>query len=130
MKQVVAALILKEGKFLACQRTKDQVFPLKWEFPGGKIEAGEVPTQALTRELEEELGIHAQIGREVARLQHTYKKGSAVELFFFVVEDYEGEIENRIFSEVRWVERAELPGYDFLDADKQLVSDIAAGKLL
>ena len=130
MKQVVAALILKDGKFLACQRTMHQVFPLKWEFPGGKIEAGEVPTQALTRELEEELGIHAQIGPEVARLQHTYKKGSAVELFFFVVEDYEGEIENRIFRDVRWVERAELPGYDFLDADRQLVRDIAAGKLL
>ncbi len=130
MKQVVAALILKDGKFLACQRTQHQVFPLKWEFPGGKIEAGEIPTQALSRELEEELGIHAQIGPEVARLRHTYKRGSAVELHFFVVEVYEGEIENRIFRDVRWVHRAELPGYDFLDADRQLVRDIASGKLL
>ena len=130
MKQVVAALILKEGKFLACQRTKHQVFPLKWEFPGGKIEEGEIPTQALSRELEEELGIRARIGREVARLQHTYRKGSAVELFFFVVEDYDGEIDNRIFRDVRWVERADLPGCDFLDADRQLVRDIATGKLL
>lgn len=130
MKQVVAALILKQGKLLACQRTKHQVFPLKWEFPGGKIEAGEVPTEALTRELEEELGIHAQIGRQVARLRHTYRKGTSVDLIFFVVESFEGEIENRIFKDVRWVERSELPSYDFLDADRQLVHDIATGKLL
>ena len=130
MKQVVAALIVKEDKLLACQRTKHQVFPLKWEFPGGKIEAGEEPTQALERELEEELGIRASIGPQVARIRHTYRKGSAVELMFFMVENYEGEIDNRIFREVRWVERAELPGYDFLDADRQLVRDIATGKLL
>ncbi len=130
MKQVVAALIVKDHKLLACQRTKHQVFPLRWEFPGGKIEAGEAPTQALVRELEEELGIRARIGAQVARIRHTYRKGSAVELFFFIVESYEGEIDNRIFHEVRWVERAELAGYDFLDADRQLVRDIATGKLL
>ena len=130
MKQVVAALIVKDGKLLACQRTKHQVFPLKWEFPGGKIEAGEVPTQALSRELEEELGIRARIGPQVARLRHTYRKGSAVELFFFVVEDFDGEIDNRIFRDVRWVERSDLPEYDFLDADRQLVRDIATGKVL
>ena len=130
MKQVVAALIVKEGKLLACQRTRHQVFPLKWEFPGGKIEAGEIPTQALTRELEEELGIRARIGPQVARVQHTYRRGSAVELFFFIVESFEGEIDNRIFRDVRWVERSDLPAYDFLDADRQLVRDIATGKLL
>jgi 8-oxo-dGTP diphosphatase len=130
MKQVVAALIVKGDKLLACQRTKHQVFPLRWEFPGGKIEAGEGPTQALVRELEEELGIHARIGPQVARIRHTYNKGSAVELFFFIVETYEGEIDNRIFRDVRWVDRSELPGYDFLDADRQLVRDIATGKVL
>jgi len=130
MKQVVAALIVKDDKLLACQRTRHQVFPLKWEFPGGKIEAGEIPTQALARELEEELGIRARIGPQVARIRHTYRSGSAVELFFFMVENYEGEIDNRIFKDVRWVERSELAGYDFLDADRQLVRDIATGKLL
>ena len=130
MKQVVAALIVKDDKLLACQRTRDQVFPLKWEFPGGKIEAGEIPTQALARELEEELGIRARIGPQVARIRHTYRGGSGVELFFFMVEKYEGEIDNRIFKDVRWVERSELAAYDFLDADRKLVRDIATGKLL
>ena len=59
MKRVVAALISKDGKILACQRTRHQVMPLKWEFPGGKIEEGEQPRDALRRELEEELGLVA-----------------------------------------------------------------------
>ena len=66
MKQVVAGLIVRESKLLICQRTKHQPLPLKWEFPGGKIEHGEQPTDALRRELEEELGIHATVGDEVA----------------------------------------------------------------
>jgi 8-oxo-dGTP diphosphatase len=129
-KQVVAALLLREGKLLICQRTRHQPMPLKWEFPGGKIEAGEQPAQALRRELEEELGIQASIGKPVARLRHDYKNGGAVELQFFRVEEYAGEVENLVFREVRWVERAELPQYDFLEADLTLVRDLAAGKLL
>jgi 8-oxo-dGTP diphosphatase len=130
MRQVVAALILRDGKILICQRTKHQPMPLKWEFPGGKIETGEQPRDALRRELEEEIGIDARIGDEVARIQHTYKTGSSVELRFFAVPEYQREIENRIFRDVQWVERARLPEYDFLDADLQLVRDLAAGKIL
>ena len=130
MRQVVAALILRDGKILICQRTKHQPMPLKWEFPGGKIEEGEQPRDALRRELEEEIGIDASIGSEVARLQHNYKNGGAVELRFFDVPEYMGEIENRIFNDVQWVERTKLPEFDFLDADLQLVKDLAAGKIL
>jgi 8-oxo-dGTP diphosphatase len=130
VRQVVAALILREGKILICQRTQHQPMPLKWEFPGGKIETGEQPRDALRRELEEELGIDARIGDEVARIQHVYKTGSAVELRFFSVPEYHGAIENRIFREVLWADRTQLPGYDFLDADLQLVRDLAAGKIL
>jgi 8-oxo-dGTP diphosphatase len=130
VRQVVAALILREGKFLICQRTPHQPMPLKWEFPGGKIETGEQPRDALRRELEEEIGIDARIGDEVARIQHVYKTGSAVELRFFSVPDYKNEIENRIFRDIQWVDRTQLPKYDFLDADLQLVRDLAAGKIL
>ncbi|MGB9072801.1 MAG: (deoxy)nucleoside triphosphate pyrophosphohydrolase [Terriglobales bacterium] len=130
MKRVVAALILKDDHILACQRTRHQVMPLKWEFPGGKIEEGEQPRDALRRELEEELGIEAVIGDEVARIQHEYPSGGAVELRFFEVRDYQGEIENRIFREVRWVKRRELTQLDFLEADLGLVGNLAAGKVL
>src|SRR6476646_12194107 len=90
MKRVVAALIWKNGKILICQRTRHQAMPLKWEFPGGKIEEGEQPRDALRRELEEELGISAEIGDEVARIVHTYPSGGTVELRFFLVPSFSG----------------------------------------
>ncbi|MFY9562324.1 MAG: (deoxy)nucleoside triphosphate pyrophosphohydrolase [Terriglobales bacterium] len=130
MKRVAAALILNGDKILVCQRTRHQVMPLKWEFPGGKIEDGEQPRDALRRELEEELGIEAVIGDEVARIVHEYPGGGSVELRFFDVRSYQGEIENRIFRDVRWAERSELTQLDFLEADLQLVRDLAAGKIL
>lgn len=130
MKRVVAALILKDDLILACQRTRHQVMPLKWEFPGGKIEEGEQPRDAMRRELEEELGIVAQVGVEVARIIHQYPGGGSVELRFYEVRNYQGEIENRIFREIRWVTRQQLLELDFLEADLGLVKDLAAGKIL
>jgi 8-oxo-dGTP diphosphatase len=129
VKRVVAALIFKDGKILVCQRTRHQTMPLKWEFPGGKIEEGEQPRDALRRELDEELGIDAKVGDEVARIKHQYKSGSSVELRFFVVHEYKGELENKIFRDMRWSERSELPSFDFLEADLELVKDLAAGKI-
>jgi 8-oxo-dGTP diphosphatase len=129
-KQVVAALILRDEKFLCCQRTEHQALPLKWEFPGGKIEAGETPTAALRRELEEELGIHAEIGAEVTQVLHTYVNGNSVNLHFYTVPRFEREVQNRIFRDVRWVYRSDLPQLDFLDADKELVRRLAAGELI
>jgi 8-oxo-dGTP diphosphatase len=130
MKRVVAGLIVKDGKLLVCQRTRHQTMPLKWEFPGGKIEEGEQPRDALRRELEEELGIHAKVGNEIVRIQHEYPNGAMVELRFFEVREYEKEIENRIFKDIQWAEPKDLPAYDFLEADLTLVNDLAAGKLL
>src|SRR5258708_6580029 len=130
MKQVVAALIVRQNEILICQRTEDQPLPLKWEFPGGKIEPGEEASAALHRELHEELGIRAVIGVRVKSLQYTYANGNAVELHFFKVTEFDGEIQNLIFKDVRWVLRQDLPGYDFLEADVALVRDIAAGRLL
>lgn len=130
MRQVVAALIVRNDTVLICQRTKYQPMALKWEFPGGKIEPGEEARQALRRELDEELGIRARIGDEVARIKHTYRNGGAIELHFFLVKDFEGELENRIFKEIVWAKLSDLPSYDFLEADIKLVSDIAAGKII
>jgi len=129
-KQVVAALIVRGEEVLCCQRTEYQALPLKWEFPGGKIEPGEEAPAALQRELDEELGIRAQIGRKVAQIQHHYLNGNAVELHFFLVEQYEGEMQNRIFRDLRWVDRRNLPKLDFLDADRKLVQQLANGELL
>lgn len=130
MKRVVAALIVKDGRLLVCQRTRHQTMPLKWEFPGGKIEEGEQPRDALRRELDEELGIVATIGDELARIQHEYPNGGMVELRFYIVKEFQGEIENRIFRDIQWALPPDLPKFDFLEADLALVKDLAAGKLL
>jgi len=130
MKRVVAALIVQDGKLLVCQRTRHQTMPLKWEFPGGKIEEGEQPRDALRRELDEELGIDATIGDELARIQHEYPNGGMVELRFFIVRNFRGELENRIFKDMQWAAPKDLPKFDFLEADLTLVNDLATGKLL
>jgi len=130
MKRVVAAVILQDGKILVCQRTRHQTMPMKWEFPGGKIEEGEQPRDALRRELEEELGINATIGDEIARIRHEYRGGSSVELRFYLVQEYRRQIENRIFRDLQWSLPKDLPSFDFLEADLTLVNDLAGGKYL
>src|SRR5690242_3867512 len=97
VRQVVVGLILRGEEVLICQRRPDQPLASKWEFPGGKIEPGETAEQALRRELTEELGIEAIIGTRVAHVRHNYRSGGAVDLQFFLVRDYSGQIENLIF---------------------------------
>ena len=130
LRLVVAALILRGDEVLICQRRPDQPLALKWEFPGGKMEAGESAEQALRRELQEELGIDATISTRIAHIRHHYRSGGAVDLQFFVVYEFTGEITNIIFHDIRWCPLRNLPQYDFLTADRNLVRDLAAGKLL
>jgi len=127
---VAAALILRGGEVLIGQRRPDQPMALQWEFPGGKIEPGESPEQALARELDEELGITAVVGPRVTHIRHNYRHGGAVDLQFFAVHEFTGEIDNRIFHQVRWTKLEELTNYEFLAADRGLIRDLAAGKLL
>jgi 8-oxo-dGTP diphosphatase len=138
LRLVVAALILRDipvengggTEVLVCQRRPDQPMSLKWEFPGGKIEAGETAEQALSRELDEELGIAAVIGPRIAQLRHRYRNGGAIDLQFFTVRDFTGELNNRIFNEIRWSPLSALPSFDFLAADFSLIRDLSEGKLL
>ena len=127
---MAAALIVREGEVLIGQRRPNQPMALLWEFPGGKIEPGESPQQALARELHEELGIQATVGAKVIHIRHNYRHGGAVDLQFFAVREFEGEIQNQIYEQVKWVKLADLTAYDFLAADRGLIRDLAAGKLL
>ncbi len=136
LRRVVAALILRgEGatrEIFICQRRAGQPMGLKWEFPGGKIDPGETSEQALARELEEVLAINATIGPSITTIHHTYRNGGAIEIEFFLVRDFQGEPVNRIsiFQQMLWSPVVNLPNYDFLAADLNLIRDLADGKLL
>lgn len=127
---LVAAGILKDGeRILICQRHRSDTYALQWEFPGGKVGQGEDLKAALRRELAEELAIEAEIGEEVFRLRHRYPD-RFVEVVFFAVQSFRGEMANRIFEAVEWAPRQELMSYDFLQADRELVSRLARGEIV
>ena len=127
---VTADIVIEGDRVLICQRHHSDAYGMQWEFPGGKVEEGEELKASLRRELNEELGISATIGGHVTHIRHNYRHGGAVDLQFFAVHEFTGELENRIFQQLKWVRLEDLPGYDFLAADRDLIKDLAAGKLL
>jgi 8-oxo-dGTP diphosphatase len=121
MTTVVAAVIERDGRILICQRRKGQAHELKWEFPGGKVEAQETPETALRRELREELGIEASLDAEITRYEYSYPNRPALLLIFFRVTRFNGEPRNLIFERMEWEPRERLPDYDFLEGDIEFI---------
>jgi 8-oxo-dGTP diphosphatase len=126
---VVAGILRRDDRILICQRRRSDAYGLQWEFPGGKVEDGEQLLAALRRELEEELTIQADVGTEVFRLRHHYPD-RYVEVVFFALENYRGEVRNQVFEAIEWAPRAKLPQYNFLEADRELVNRISKGELV
>jgi 8-oxo-dGTP diphosphatase len=114
---VVAGILRRDERVLICRRRADQPHPLKWEFPGGKVEKGETPEQALLRELSEELAIVSEVGGELARYEFTYPAKRPILLIFLDVRSWTGQIENRIFDTFLWEDPRRLEDYDFLEGD-------------
>jgi len=127
--RVSAGILVRNGKILACRRRADQEHGGKWEFPGGKVESGETPEECLQRELREELAITARDISFLTTLRHQYKGRAPVELHFFAVGGYDGEVCNRVFAELRWVASHDLVALDFLAADRPIVRALARGDL-
>ena len=126
---VVAGIIRKDSDILICQRHRADAYGLQWEFPGGKVRDGESLREALRRELEEELAVQVEVGEEVFRLRHRYPD-RYVEVVFFSITHFRGEVLNRVFEAVEWAPRARLPEYSFLEADRDLVIRISRGELV
>jgi 8-oxo-dGTP diphosphatase len=130
MKTVVAALIESDGKLLVCQRRRTDSFGLMWEFPGGKLEPGETPVEAIARELHEELGVTAQIGSEVYRKRHQYSElAEPIDLIFFTATVNPAEIRNQAFETMEWSIPSNLANLNFLPADRELVAKLRSGTL-
>jgi 8-oxo-dGTP diphosphatase len=122
---VVAAIIQRAGRILIGQRKDLGHHPLKWEFPGGKVEPGETPEAALIRELQEELGIQARIDRELMRYEYQYPGRSRILLIFYRVVDFEGDPQNLDFDQIRWELPELLREYDFLEGDTLFIMQFA-----
>ena len=125
MTTVVAAIIQRNGRILIGQRKDLGHHPLKWEFPGGKVEPGEAPDAALIRELQEELGIQARIDRELMRYEYQYPGRSRIMLIFYRVLDFDGDPRNLDFDQIRWEQPELLRNYDFLEGDAQFVGQVS-----
>ncbi len=126
MVQVVAAIIEREGRILICRRTREQSHALKWEFPGGKVEPGESPEQALARELEEELGLRAghRDGDHALRVQLPGEAAHPAD-FFPRDSSFRGNRPTCIFHEMRWEAPERLADFDFVEGDLRFIRELA-----
>jgi 8-oxo-dGTP diphosphatase len=131
MKVIVTAVIERgDRRILIGQRRRDDTSPLKWEFPGGKIEKGETPEAALARELQEELNATLEKCVEMGRVRHKYATMSEeLEIRFYAASIKEGEIAPNEFEQIVWALPKELGNYDFLAANSQLIAQIATGRV-
>ena len=124
---VVAAIIINKKRLLIGKRKDEDIGGGKWEFPGGKIEIGETISKALERELYEELGISAKIGKELMNYEHVFKT-TIYNITFMEIIDYEGEICNNAHSEIKWVKFSNLPEYDFISGDDRFIQSLLKSK--
>jgi len=131
MRTVVAAVIERsDRRLLIGQRRKNDTSPLKWEFPGGKVRDGETPEAALARELQEELGVTLVKSVELGRVRHHYAgTPEELEIRFFAAAIAEAELAPRAFEEIAWALPKELGNYDFLAANRELIAQLATGRI-
>ena len=121
---VVAGLVYRNGKLLVCQRRAGGAFPLKWEFPGGKVEDREADIDALRRELREELTIEMREALLVYQHTHRYPDGPTVSLRFYFIDGFDGEAQNMVFEKISWVKVADLEHIDFLEGDRPIIEKL------
>ncbi len=117
---VAAALYDRDGRVLIAERPAGKHMAGRWEFPGGKVNAGETEAHALTRELREELGIEVTSSRPFMRLAHSYDDRD-VELSMWIVEHYTGAPQSLDGQRLKWVQPARLFDEDILEADRPFV---------
>ena len=123
--RIVTARIEHDGRFLITQRNPHAVLPLLWEFPGGRVEAGESDQDALGRELQENLGISAQVGELSMHVCHEYDRYHLDMLVYHVTTSDTPEAKG--VNDVRWVKPSDFGDYQFPGADQQTVDALLGG---
>ena len=130
MKIVTAAILIKDQKILIAQRKATDSQGGKWEFPGGKIKAGETPRQCLTREMQEEFGIDVAVGEFFGESTFRYEYGS-IRLLAYLTACKDGQLSLNAHADFRWVYPSQLVEFDFTEADKPFVEklqQVSAGR--
>ena len=123
MLEVVAALIWKDERFLACQRPAHKARGLLWEFAGGKVEPGETREQALIRECKEELGVTLEVGQVFLQVTHAYPD-LTVHLTLFQAKIASGTLQKLEHEDLRWITVNEIDQYDFCPADQVILEHL------
>ena len=121
--EVVAALIWRGDRFLACQRPAHKARGLLWEFVGGKVEPGESKEEALVRECREELGVTVRVGEVFTELTHVYPD-LTVHLTLFHAAIPEGEPQKLEHNDLRWITVGEMDDYPFCPADETILQKL------
>jgi 8-oxo-dGTP diphosphatase len=131
MLHVAAAVIERsDRRILIGQRRRGDTSPLKWEFPGGKVRTGETFERALARELREELGVTLSKSVEIASVRHHYAATpEELEIHFFAAQFAEPDVSPLTFEQIAWVLPRELSQYDFLMANRELIANLATGRI-
>ena len=119
---VACAIIERAGLTLAARRSEKMSLPLKWEFPGGKIDAGESSEACLVRELQEEMGVRISVGLPLQPTTHSYPSFT-VTLYPFICRIISGEITLHEHSEIAWLHPQELPPLDWAEADLPVIAE-------
>ncbi|HBR01455.1 MAG TPA: 8-oxo-dGTP diphosphatase MutT [Ruminiclostridium sp.] len=123
MLNVAAAVIVKENKILITQRAKEDSFPLKWEFPGGKLEEGETPEECLKREITEELNLDIDVQNYLGSYAYPYETGD-IRLIIYKAQIISGDMQLNVHNDAKWVTVNELKNYEFPPADTDLIEKL------
>jgi mutator protein MutT len=124
MTDVAVAILGKDKKILICQRKKNGRYGLKWEFPGGKLEPGESVEQCLRRELQEELLLTIHSIEHIKTEAAYYEDGGMFNVSYCFVSGYDGEPQNNVFEQIRWVTLDELKQTDMLKGNKSFIAQL------
>lgn len=123
MKIVTAAVLSQNGQYLLCQRGKNGPLALKWEFPGGKLEAGETPEACMVREIKEELGLDIEVTGHFCDTVYRYPAGEIL-LKAYRIQVIGGEMRLIVYQAAEWVRPERLLEYDLLPADVEIAEKI------
>lgn len=125
---VTCAIIVQHGKILICQRSTTMDLPLKWEFPGGKVEPGEDDALTIVREIKEELHLDIEVVKRLQPVEHDYP-AFRIRLVPFMAHVIGGSLQLEEHADAKWVTVAELDQYDWAPADVPIVEEVKGGWL-